>query len=341
MVYSKLITVNNYYLYAMKIKENILTLLLANGTMSVHDLVAALGVSRQYIHRKINELEDDALIQALGKPPQVLYTARTTSSSKHIGSVDYEQEQFLNQHFLLVDAVGNLLEGLPAFTYWCEKQNLNMNKTLLEFIKTRKKYLSFYTTQHLIDGTLKLKNTKGIGEIGVDTMYYLDFYAIERFGKTRLGTLMHYAKQGQNRQLMKKIVDEVQQRVYNLIQEIQVDAVLFVPPTIDRKIQIMGVLEKLLAIDKPILKIRKIRNKIVVPQKALSNIFERITNAKNTFYLPPQKEYGRILLIDDAVGSGATMNEIALKLKDQYLAKEVFGLAITGSYKGFEVISEL
>jgi hypothetical protein len=41
------------------------------------------------------------------------------------------------------------------------------------------------------------------------------------------------------------------------------------------------------------------------------------------------------------VGSGATMNEIALKLKDQYLAKEVFGLAITGSYKGFEVISEL
>ncbi len=40
----------------MKIKENILTLLLANGPMSVHDLAAALGVSRQYIHRKINEL---------------------------------------------------------------------------------------------------------------------------------------------------------------------------------------------------------------------------------------------------------------------------------------------
>ncbi len=264
-----------------------------------------------------------------------------TSPSKHRESVDYEQEQFLNHHFILVDAVGNLLEGLPAFSYWCEKQNLNRSKTLLEFIKTRKKYLSFYNTNHLIDGALKFKNIKGIGEIGVDAMYYLDFYAIEGFGKTRLGTLMHYAKQGQNRQLMKKIVDEVQQRVYNLIQEIQVDAVLFVPPTIDCKIQIMHVLEKLLAIDKPILKIRKIRNKIVIPQKALSNIFERITNAKNTFYLPSQKEYGRVLLIDDAVGSGATMNEIALKLKDQNLAKEVFGLAITGSYKGFDVISEL
>ena len=40
-------------------------------------------------------------------------------------------------------------------------------------------------------------------------------------------------------------------------------------------------------------------------------------------------------------GSGATMNEIALKLKEKKLAKEIIGLAITGSYKGFEVISEL
>lgn len=49
-VYSNLFTVNNLYLWAMKIKENILTLLLANGPMSVHDLAAALSVSRQYIH---------------------------------------------------------------------------------------------------------------------------------------------------------------------------------------------------------------------------------------------------------------------------------------------------
>lgn len=309
--------------------------------MMVRDLAAALSVSRQYIHRKINDLEDEGLIQAFGKPPHVFYSVKTESSIGQSEFLDYEQEQFLNQHFILVDAVGNLLEGLAAFQYWCEKQNLNTGKTILEFIATRKKYLSFYNTNHLIDGTVKLKSTKGIGEIGVDTMYYLDFYAIERFGKTRLGTLMHYAKQGQNRQLMKKIVDEVRQRIYNMIQEIQVDAVLFVPPTIDRKVQIMYVLEKLLAIDKPVLTIRKIRNNIVVPQKALSNIFERITNAKNSFYIPLQKEYGRVLIIDDAVGSGATMNQIALKLKEQNLAAVVFGLAITGSYKGFEVISEL
>ena len=49
----------------------------------------------------------------------------------------------------------------------------------------------------------------------------------------------------------------------------------------------------------------------------------------------------KILILDDAIGSGATINEIALKIKTQKLAKVIIGVSITGSYKGFEVISEL
>ena len=75
--------------------------------------------------------------------------------------------------------------------------------------------------------------------------------------------------------------------------------------------------------------------------KALSKIFERVTNARKTFYVPEQVSYERILIIDDAIGSGATINEIAIKIRDKGIAKKIIGLAITGSYKGFEVISEL
>jgi len=35
------------------------------------------------------------------------------------------------------------------------------------------------------------------------------------------------------------------------------------------------------------------------------------------------------------------MNEIALKIKSKNIAKTITGLAITGNYKGFEVISEI
>ena len=66
-----------------------------------------------------------------------------------------------------------------------------------------------------------------------------------------------------------------------------------------------------------------------------------MANARNTFIVPEQKKYNKILILDDAIGSGATINEIALKIKTQKLAKVIIGVSITGSYKGFEVISEL
>ncbi len=40
-------------------------------------------------------------------------------------------------------------------------------------------------------------------------------------------------------------------------------------------------------------------------------------------------------------GSDATINEIALKIKSKKLATHIVGLAVTGSYEGFEVVSEL
>jgi predicted amidophosphoribosyltransferase len=103
----------------------------------------------------------------------------------------------------------------------------------------------------------------------------------------------------------------------------------------------MTELQKHLNTGKPLFKVEKIKTPITIPQKALSKLYERVANAKNTFAIPAQMPVKRLLLIDDAVGSGATMNEIALKIKQKGLSDAVLGVAITGSYKGFEVISEL
>ena len=73
-------------------------------------------------------------------------------------------------------------------------------------------------------------------------MLYLDFYAIERFGKTRLGTILHYAKQGQNKMLMNILIDEIKQKINTLISVYKIDAIAYVPPTIRREIQLMKVL---------------------------------------------------------------------------------------------------
>ncbi|MCL4417171.1 MAG: hypothetical protein M1365_10810, partial [Actinobacteria bacterium] len=68
----------------------------------------------------------------------------------------------------------------------------------------------------------------------------------------------------------------------------------------------------------------------------------RIENARQTIIVDDKRIYENVLLIDDAVGSGATMNEIARQIKDKYLVNgHIIGLAITGSFKGFDVISEV
>jgi predicted amidophosphoribosyltransferase len=85
----------------------------------------------------------------------------------------------------------------------------------------------------------------------------------------------------------------------------------------------------------------KVTGEIAIPQKALSKIEERVNNARASILLTEKRKFKKVLLIDDAIGSGATINETALKLKDQAVASHIIGLAITGSFKGFDVIQEV
>ena len=73
----------------------------------------------------------------------------------------------------------------------------------------------------------------------------------------------------------------------------------------------------------------------------MNKIEERIINAQNTFAVNDVVKYKHILLIDDAVGSGATLNQIADKLKQKGIAAKVTGLAIVGSFKGFDVATDV
>lgn len=172
-------------------------------------------------------------------------------------------------------------------------------------------------------------------------MVYCDFYAIERFGKTVLGTLLHFAKQGQNKNLMLEIIAAIKEPVNKLIREKKIDAVGFIPPTIKRHLQFMQVLQKGLNLPLPHVNLVKVSGAIPVPQKALSKIEDRIINAQVSIIVKDTRKFNKMLLIDDAVGSGATINETAVKLKFKETAKTVIGLAVTGSFKGFDVIQEV
>jgi DNA-binding transcriptional ArsR family regulator len=327
----------------MKIKDKILAALKKNGDLSVKEMTELLDVSKQAIHAALIQLSDAGLIKKLGRSPKTIYKIETATAAETFSAGDFDkaQLQYLEKNFLVITEVGGMLEGIEGFANWCQKRKLPLTKTVQEYFITKKKYQDYYETSGLINGMPKLAGTKEYRHINLDAIYYLDFYAIERFGKTRLGTILHYAKQGQNKFLMKLLVQEIKDRMLAFIKQEKFDAIGFVPPTIRREVQLMKYLDTHLKINLPRLKIQKISGIIPVPQKSLNKMDERINNAENTFTINETSQYRHVLLLDDAVGSGATLNQIAGKIKQKNVAQKVTGLAIVGSFKGFDVITDV
>ena len=324
----------------MKAKALILELIAEKGALSANELNRLTGFSTQYIHRILkNLLLGDRLIK-MGTSPKTVYKLKSLSKTNKESIAD-EFSGIVNTNFLLVTPLGERLNGEEAFKYWCVERKLPVAKTAKEYISTLKKYEQYKTKIALINGMGKLQNTKGIGKIHLDNLYYADFYAIERFGKTKLGQLMHYGKMAQNKTLIKEVADLTKPALLKLIKNESIEAVGYIPPTINRLTQFMKEIAYFYNFSLPHIIIDKIKGAIPIPQKTFSKLSQRVSNAKNSMRFNQAISYKKILLIDDAVGSGATMNEAAGKVKFNNPTVHIIGFAITGFYKGFEVISEV
>lgn len=310
-----------------------------NKQSSAHDITRHLDISRQAVYKQLNNLIKKDLIYKIGKPPKVFYLIKQIKEVPKETFVDDRVKKIIEENYLLITPVGERLEGIKGFSFWCQKNNLPIVKTAYEYIKTLGKYNKFKKSG-FIDGTFKLKST--FDQIFVDRLYYLDFYSIERFGKTKLGQLLLYAKQSQNRFLIKELSENIKDKIALLIRKHHVDGICFVPPTVKREIQFMKELENNLNLQLKKISIVKIKTNIIIAQKTLSKLVDRVENAKRTFFVEEKEKFNNILLIDDAVGSGSTMNEIARKIIErQIINGKIYGIAITGSFKGFDVISEI
>mgnify|MGYP001570346989 FL=1 len=319
-------------------REGIIEYLQTHRQATVPELVDYLSITRQALHRQLRRLVERGELHKLGSSPRVFYTLPAVRERRLAETVSETLRQTLEENFLLVTPGGILEAGLAGFSHWCERQRLPFARTVREYLKTLTKYQA-YKKNGLINGMFKVKQT--FLKVFLDKLFYLDFYSLERFGKTRLGQLLLYAKQSQNRNLTKQLATEIKPRVIDLIKRYRIEAVGFIPPTVRREVQLMRELERRLDLPLPSLELVKVQTPVAVPQKTLSKLADRVENARETIVVAERRQFDRILLLDDALGSGATLNETARKLKDQKVAKVVIGLAITGSFSGFEVISEV
>ncbi|MDE1975523.1 MAG: hypothetical protein KGI49_03385 [Patescibacteria group bacterium] len=319
-------------------KKEVFDFIASVGHTSVDAIANTFGLSRQMIHRYLSDLVREGALRKIGKPPKVFYLINDAQKTAESVGISPEIKKTINDSYFIITPSGERKEGLNGFEYWCRRQKLPLYKTAHEYAETVAKYEP-YKKDGLIDGMYKLKHT--FDKVYLDKIFYLDFYAIERFGKTKLGQLLLYAKQSQDKNLMKELAEMIKPQIEPLVVRFSINAVGFIPPTVKRETQLMKELKNRLNLPLPEISLVKARTQVIVPQKTLTRLEDRLENARSSIVATDTKRYDNVLLIDDALGSGATLNETACKLKKRGTAKKVIGLAITGSFSGFEVISEV
>lgn len=322
-------------------RKNIYDYIKSHFPVTINDLRLYFNISNQIIHRHINKLLDEDLVYKRGKSPKVYYFPILDENI--IRDNHYEEKwEYDNifKNYVYFWADWKYLSWIDWFKIWCKDRNIDFQKEVNFYKKTVSKYDFFKDDHGFINWIDKLKST--FWDIYLDEIYYLDFYSIEKYWKTLLWNLLLYAKQNGDKDLINEIVSKIRNPILTLISEKNIDSLAYIPPSIKRNIQLMFEIKNLLSIKLPSLNLVKIFKDKVVPQKSLSKREDRIINARDTiFILDKEFESENMLIIDDAVWSGATLNETAKKIKEKWFAKRVIWLAIVWSYKWFEVINEV
>ena len=308
------------------------------GKARPSELADLLGISPQAIHAQLRRLLQKGVIFRIGAPPNTLYALVET---KHLfPELEAGIERDLIASFSYLDPTGKLLSGREAFEGWVSAKNLENDFVPLAkaFSRTIKDIYDS-KVERPIDTLPRLKTI--LSSCVLDSAHISDFYALPQFGKTNLGNLIHAIKTAFNSRILETIVRSVEQDILSLVKLQNIDAIVYVPHSIPRKKQFLPALRRSLQLPLPEIVVRKVfYGNIPVAQKSLSKIQERVENAKKTIFIEshPIKAHN-VLIIDDAIGSGATINEIARKLLTDYKVKHCHAYAIVGSYKGFDVIS--
>lgn len=326
----------------MNTKDQIIKYIKENDKVTVNKLTEVFSIERRMIHYHLSKLIKDEKLVKVGIPPKVYYSVNAKSKvERREYLLNFDEIKIINDNFTLLEPNGEEIEGFDGFVKWCEDRKYNVENKGHEYIKLLKEYDN-YKKVNFIDATQKLISTFKGDERFLNELYYLYPYSFPVFGKTKMGQWLFHAKQTQNKNLIKKVLEIIIPQISDFIKEKNVDAVAFVPPTVPRNIQFMSELRKHLNINLPLVKIEKIKTEIMIQQKSLKEISDRIQNASGTMVINNENtNYKKLLIIDDFTGSGSTLNILASKIKKQKVADSVIGLTITGSMNGFEVIKEI
>jgi hypothetical protein len=308
------------------------------GPVRSVQLVSILNISMKTLYKHLSTLLDNQLIKKIGTTPKVFYTINDVSELED--NFFNEDEYIIEKNYIYVSPSGEIVRGVNGLKIWCDKNNFDFEKEKALFIK-KYNQMSKFKKNNLISA--KKFILSGKKDLALDEVFFSEFYSFDHFGKTKLGQLVYLGKTSQNKKIIIEIEKIIKPGIEHIISKYDIGLICFIPPTIDRKVQFLDVLRSNLNLKMDELIATKVVGSTRIAQKTLRKLEDRIINAKETIAVDPRKKIkSNVLIIDDAVGSGATLNEVAKKIK-KISSKDikVVGYSVVGSFKGFDVISEV
>ena len=319
-----------------------------NG-ITTSQIASKLQISSQSASYHLKNLLEQNKVIKEGRHPNIFYHINSEYKNP-IREMPILTGDILTDDFGFLDPVGNYLEGETAFNSWQKfqyKGNLSKEDLINKFVLGRSQILrdknGLIHANKTIDANFE-------NQRDLSNLYLLDVYSLPIFGRSKLALLGFQAKQSKNKLLANKLFNNIIPKIKELIKQNNYDYIAFIPPSIKREFQLIYALEREINIDKPKIKIIKyFSSGNSVQQKSLKTLLERKTNAQKTFRIASRDDFKSnkksltCLLIDDFVGSGASLNIVANKIKSIYPdIKIIDGIAIAGNLaKDFPVIKEM
>jgi len=327
--------------------QKVLNLFKGNEKLWVTQLSQRSWLGRPVMHRYVKALVEHKKLKKSWSWPHVVYQLTDpalSSQTENTPSVDfdYSTKSLLDDIFLKFSPTGEKMLGAVWLVQWCKKRDLDVKQKADAYIQIYTHIESLRDDCGLLDATTAFENN--VDGYHMTATYYADQYKWMDFGRGKLAELTFYGKQSQSRRLIEESVGLFVDKITCLVREHSIDAIAFVPPSISRQQQLLYIINAHIDPSIPRVRIEKFyTGDTKIPQKSLKKREDRIENAQKTIYVRDEtaKNYKTVLLIDDFVGSGATLNQTAKKLKDEGVEK-VLWFAIVGNMDlRYEVINEM
>jgi predicted amidophosphoribosyltransferase len=335
-------------MYKVTSLQPILDCFVGASPLTPTQIAAMVWKTKVIVHKYLKELVIQGKLKKVGLWSHVHYVATKHISTNALPAqpeivLSYKDKKILQDTFYKFAENGKKLEWVQWFVTWCALKGLDpVAKTqqytkLVHHIDSLKNSCGVINTTDIFRGHVTTMH--------LDKVYYADQYNWMEFGRWKLAEMTFFAKQSQNMALITQVIENVVLNIECLIKKKSIDAIAIVPPSVVRANQLLKVLRtKLAYLNLPFVKIVKYYpNGIPIPQKTLKTREQRKRNAQETILIDDKNvaTYKHILLIDDFVWSGWTLNETAGKLKEEW-AKNVIWFTFVGNMNlQYDVVNEI